>query len=132
MSYFGTIIEESLADKSVLTQIKIIDSKIEPTTLDHKTPWIKQWTLDKVEIPDDQVDRVAQTCSKSIDPEHKACWYIDFRNETVHYVIFFNKVFRLDRKDPDAYEECMDFGKRLGIPAEQMEPVRKYWINNVD
>ena len=50
-SFIGTIIEESLEKKDVLKKIKITHTRIEQVTTKHKTPWIKQWTLHKVEIP---------------------------------------------------------------------------------
>ncbi|MCL5427983.1 MAG: hypothetical protein M1321_02265 [Candidatus Marsarchaeota archaeon] len=41
----GTIIEESLEDKSILDELKITKKTIVRVTERHKTPWIKQWTL---------------------------------------------------------------------------------------
>lgn len=38
MDYKGIIIEESLEDKSVLDEVKIVDTKVEPITPRHKTP----------------------------------------------------------------------------------------------
>jgi hypothetical protein len=59
MDYKGTIIEESLEDKSVLSEIKILRTKVEKVTDRHQTPWIKQWTLHAVEIPENQAKNVA-------------------------------------------------------------------------
>lgn len=44
MDYEGVIIEESLENKAVLGEVKVINTKIEPVTVEHKTPWVKQWT----------------------------------------------------------------------------------------
>ncbi len=52
MNYKGVIIEESLEDKAVLGQVKIVDTKVEPITPRHKTPWLTQWTLHTVEVPE--------------------------------------------------------------------------------
>ncbi len=38
----GTIIEESLEDKSVLSKVKITSTRVEQVVEKHKTPWIKQ------------------------------------------------------------------------------------------
>ena len=86
MSFNGVIIEESLTDKSVLNDANIISTKVEPVTEHHKTPWVKQWTLHTVEIPDDKVAEVADKISKGLDKEHD--WYADFKTYTEHYVIY--------------------------------------------
>ncbi|MBI2665806.1 hypothetical protein HYX12_04250 [Candidatus Woesearchaeota archaeon] len=54
MVFKGVIIEESLARKEILQKIKILSTKIEPVTEKHKTPWLKQWTLHTVEVPESQ------------------------------------------------------------------------------
>ena len=55
MPYRGVIIEESLEDKDVLKEVRILSTKVEPVTEKHKTPRIKQWTLHTVEIPEDRI-----------------------------------------------------------------------------
>jgi hypothetical protein len=59
-NFNGVIIEESLEDKSVLQKVKIVKTKIEKVTEEHKTPWIKQWTLHTVEILENQADKIAE------------------------------------------------------------------------
>ena len=45
MSFKGVIIEESLADRSVLNDdVKIVATRTERVTTEHMTPWLKQWT----------------------------------------------------------------------------------------
>ena len=51
MQYKGVVIEESLTDKSILSKVKIESTKVEPITPEHKTPWLTQWTLHTIEIP---------------------------------------------------------------------------------
>ena len=50
MNYKGVIIEESLENKDILKDVKILETKVEEVVEEHKTPWIKQWTLHTVEI----------------------------------------------------------------------------------
>lgn len=38
MIFSGVIIEESLTDKSVLGDVKIVKTNVEPVTEEHKTP----------------------------------------------------------------------------------------------
>jgi hypothetical protein len=56
MDYRGVIIEESLEDRNIFRNIKILDRKVEEVVEEHKTPWIKQWTLCTVDfVSDDEV-----------------------------------------------------------------------------
>jgi len=38
----GEIIEESLADSSVLSKVIVLDSRVEPVTEYHRTPWLER------------------------------------------------------------------------------------------
>ena len=66
-NFRGVIIEESLGNKSVLKRIKIIKTKIEKVTAKHQTPWLKQWTLHTVEIPEKNAGKIAKELSKSLE-----------------------------------------------------------------
>ena len=59
-TFVGTIIEESLEDMSVLTKVKITKKVVEQVTERHKTSWIKSWTLDNVEIPENRASKIAK------------------------------------------------------------------------
>jgi len=128
MSYSGIIIEESLADRSVLKDVNILSTKVEPVTEKHKTPWVKQWTLHTVEIPAGNVAEVAKKISKALDKTHD--WYADFKTETEHYVIYAGKVFHItDRSDKKQYDEATEYGISIGIPDYQVDfsPHLKQW-----
>src|SRR3990167_8227847 len=94
-NYKGDIIEESLVDKEILKKLNIISTRVEKVTDEHQTPWLSQWTLDILEVNENEADNLAGKLSKSLDPEHS--WYIDYRNDTYHFVIFKDKVFKLNR-----------------------------------
>ncbi|OGI95550.1 hypothetical protein A2917_03295 [Candidatus Nomurabacteria bacterium RIFCSPLOWO2_01_FULL_42_17] len=117
----GTIIEESLEDKSLLSDLKIVSTKVEDVTDKHKTPWIKQWTLHKVEIDVSQAQNVAERLSKALDSHHLHSWYADFKNENTHYVIYRDKVFKIDRTKKEEYDEATKYGLSLGIPSYQID-----------
>ena len=68
--YKGVIIEESLENKEILKKVKIISTKVEQVTDKHKTPWLSQWTLHTVEIPEEEAGKVAEEISKSVDRAH--------------------------------------------------------------
>jgi len=117
--FIGVIIEESLEDKSVLKNVKIISTEVEKVTEEDKTPWVEQWTLHTVEILEGQVDKTAFELSKALDSEHD--WYADFKNELNHYVIFYDKIFCIDRKSKEQYDEAKKYGISLGIPEYQVD-----------
>lgn len=128
MSYKGDIIEESLADKATLQDVNIIATRIETVTPDHKTPWLKQWTLHTIEVPEDEAATVAEKLSHVIETEHKS-WYIDFKDDSTHFVIFPSKVFRVDRTKSEEYKPVVSYGSKLGIPRHQLDfsPEIAYW-----
>lgn len=119
-NYKGDIIEESLENKEVLKKLNIISTRVEKVTDEHQTPWLSQWTLHAVEIPESEAKAVAEELSKCLDRGHGGSWYADFKNETYHYVIFRNKVFCIDRKSKEQYDEARQYGVFLGIPEYQL------------
>ena len=119
MNYVGVIIEESLENKDILKDVKISGTKVEEVVEKHKTPWIKLWTLHTVEISENQVASVAEKISKALDSEHN--WYADFKNDIHHYIIFRDKVFYIDRKSKEQYDEAKHYGISLGIPEYQVD-----------
>ncbi|MBI2267876.1 MAG: hypothetical protein HYU80_00305 [Candidatus Blackburnbacteria bacterium] len=127
MNYKGVIIEESLENKGILKDVKILETKVEEVVEEHKTPWIKQWTLHTVEIPENQAKDVAEKLSKILDSEHN--WYADFKNDSHHYIIFRDKVFYIDRKSKEQYDEAKRYGISLEIPEYQVDfaPDDKIW-----
>jgi hypothetical protein len=126
MDFEGVIIEESLNDKSVLKSVKIISTKVEPVTEHHKTPWLKQWTLHTVTIPKSKADSVADSLSRALEPNY---WYVDFKNEVYHYIIFPNKIFKVERSEPEQYKQVTEYGLSLDIPDYQLDfsPTIKQW-----
>lgn len=127
MNYTGVIIEESLEDKDVFKDVRILETKVEAVTEEHKTPWIKQWTLHAVEIPENQIGSVAKKISQSLDRKHS--WYADFKNDSFHYIVFRDKFFKVDRSTKEHYTDAVKFGLSLGIPDYQLDfsPHIKGW-----
>jgi hypothetical protein len=62
---------------------------------------------------------VSNLMSKALDPKH--AWYIDYRNDDLHYVIFKDKVFKIDRSQSDQYKEVKRYGISQGIPDYQLD-----------
>ncbi|MDP3974816.1 MAG: hypothetical protein Q8P88_00820 [Candidatus Jorgensenbacteria bacterium] len=121
MPYHGAIIEESLENLDVLKDVKVVETKVELVTEAHKTPWLKQWMLHMVEIPDDRAEAVAEKLSHALDRAHGGSWYADFKNDTTHFVIFRDKVFKIDRMKKGEYDAAVEYGASLGIPRHQLD-----------
>lgn len=119
-NFNGVIIEESLENKDVLKKVKILSTKVEQVVKKHETPWLSQWTLHTVEIPDKEAKAIAEDISRSFDCNHGGSWYADFKNDTHHYIIFPGKVFFIDRKNKKQYAEAKSYGISLGIPERQL------------
>lgn len=119
MAYRGIIIEESLTDRSVMDGVLIVSTEVEKTNEGHKTPWISQWTMHTVEIPDDKADKFAERLSSALDAKH--VWYADFKNSTRHLIVFREKVFEINRAHPEEYAEARSYGASLGIPEYQLD-----------
>lgn len=120
MNYKGVIIEESLADISVLKKVKILSTKVECVTAKHQTPWIKRWTLHSVEVPKEKAAEIAKDISRALDREHE--WYADYKTDTDHYIIYRDKVFHVtDRASAEQYDEAKKYGISVGIPVYQVD-----------
>jgi hypothetical protein len=117
----GDIIEESLEDRSVFSEVTILETRVESVTPEHRTPWIEQWTIHRVAVLNERAAEVAERFSEALDAEHAHAWYADFKNEDVHYIAFANKVFRVPRDSAERYAEVVDYGTRLGIPCYQLD-----------
>src|SRR3989338_6570426 len=118
MNYKGVIIEESLGDKSVLGKVKIVETKVEPIPPEHKTPWLTQWTLHTVEVPEEKAEEIAQEISRSLDKTHSS-WYADYKNDRYHYIIYDAKIFKVDLQNPTLYKDAREYGISIGIPDYQ-------------
>ncbi len=109
--------------------MKIISTEVEKVTEKHQTPWLSQWTLHSVEIPESESGEIAEKISQSLGRGHGGSWYADFKNDTYHYIIFRDKVFKIDRSNKTEYNEVVKFGVSLGIPNYQLDfsPDIKEW-----
>lgn len=120
MNYRGVIIEESLKDKEILNEVRILSTNVEQTTEKHQTPHLKQWVLHMVEVDENKADEVAKRLSQVLKSEPNS-WYADYKNEESHYIIFPGRIFKVDRKNKEQYEEATKHGLSLGIPDYQVD-----------
>lgn len=129
MDYKGVIIEESLTDRRIVDELEIVDTYIGKTTARESTPWVDQWTLQTVVIPNDKIDEYVDRLSKFIDKSHASSWYCDFKNNEFHYVVFSNKLFKLDRTKRKDYISMKQYGISIGIPENQLPSFNDLPIN---
>ena len=125
----GDIIEESLTDRSVLSEVIILETRVEPVTEYHRTLWLEQWTIHRVAVSEERAAELAERFSQALDAVHAHAWYADFKNEDIHYVAFTGKVFRIPRHSEGRYAEVVEYGVRLGIPRYQLDfsPTIERW-----
>lgn len=120
MDFTGIIIEESLGLNGVLKDVEILETRVETVSDLHQTPWLLQWTLHTVKIPFHKADQTAMYLSRSFDPANPH-WYADFKNNEIHYVIFPEKVFKVNKGNPAEYRPAVLHGLSLGIPEYQLD-----------
>jgi len=119
MNYQGVIIKESLTNKDILKDLQILNTRIEKVTPRHKTPWLKKWTLHTIEVSKDDMPKIAKRISKSLDISH-GHWYADFKDANTHFIIFKDKIFKVDRYKQEQYDGMKKYGVSLGIPEYQL------------
>ena len=99
--YSGCIIKESLKDLSILDEFDMIDAKI-----------------CIVEIDESKVNDILLRLQAAM-VEDKT-WYCDLKCNDYHYIIYNDKIFKVDRDYGEQYELAKAYGISRGIPEEQL------------
>ena len=115
MKWTGVIIEESLKDRGLLKDTKIINTRVENVS-DATTGQPSVWHLHDVTVEDEKINSF---CEKAKDVI-KHAWYMDFKTDKEKIVIFKKKSFRIKNSDKEGEREIVDYGISLGIPRRQM------------
>jgi len=110
MTWKGVILEESLEDKSLIKLAKIISTDIENLEGEERI-----MTFHKIEVSDNNKEKFIGQAIKTI----KQGFYIHVVKDKVMYIIFKNHMFKFSKGYPEL-EEAREYGKSIGIPAEQM------------
>lgn len=106
----GTIVEESLKDRSILSDCEIIKT----TVTDDSDP-ADHWHVHTVSLDEKVFDRLAESLK-----DHG--WYAHFWNEEKEIVaIFPKKMFRFHFDDKAAWRPAIEHGLSLGIPKGQLD-----------
>ena len=101
----ATIIENSLADKSILQKVKI-----------EKTYQTASWTLHNVWVEPQLIPELSQSLADGP-------WYIHLwkPGQDDVTVVFKDKVIPLKYSDKSTWQPAIDFGISIGIPKEQLD-----------
>ena len=101
----GTIVENSLSDKSILSSLVL-----------KKSYQSGDWTLHDIEIEETKVEDLSNYLADGP-------WYIHLweqgKDDVV--VVFKNKTFRIKHSDKNTWVDAVAYGKSIGIPEEQLD-----------
>lgn len=103
--YYGTIIENSLADKSILQRLVV-----------NKTWSAGTWTLHQITASKDTIPELQHALADG--PWYIHLWQDDKENITV---IFKEKIFSIQKSDQNSWKQAIDYGVSIGIPKEQLD-----------
>jgi hypothetical protein len=101
----GIIIENSLADKSIITDAEII-----------RTWEDGSWKLREVKVSKDWAEKFGKYLNDGP-------WYVYFwepESDDV-LIVFKNKNFTIQHSDKSTWAEAVEYGKSIGIPEEQLD-----------
>jgi|GEM_PF-299238 hypothetical protein len=107
--YKGTVIEESLEDKSILKEFKTLDMRV--TTEENPAD---RWHMYSVEASEDVIEKL----SEKLKPSK---WYCHFWNGTDMIVVFKGKIFRFKYSDQAERNKAIEYGMSIGLPKEQLD-----------
>jgi len=106
MNYHGIIIDISQKDKFILDRLNVLSKKQSGN-----------WILHKVEVEPDNIDKIIKDLQKNmIDSK----FYFHFYGNDELIIIFKDKIFRVNT-DKSSWKDAIKYGKRLGIPKEQLD-----------
>lgn len=103
--YKGTIIENSLQDKSILTKIQV-----------QATRQAGDWILHNVFVEEAQIQQLSECLAEGP-------WYIhlwEIGKDDVK-VIFKDRIFDIKFSDKSTWTDAVTYGKSIGIPEEQLD-----------
>lgn len=104
--FTGCIINESIKDKSILDEFTILETKT-----DGGISYI-------VETDENNIESIVLKLQASMTDEK--CWYTDLKNYDYHYIIYNDRIFKVNRDFPEQYEEAKEYGLKRGIPEDYL------------
>ncbi len=102
--YKGIIVENSLADKSILDKLQIV-----------RTWQDGSWTLHEVQVEKAQLSEIGKYLADGP-------WYLHFwkQGEDNIRVVYKDKMFDIKFSDKSTWQDAIEYGKLIGIPDKQL------------
>lgn len=76
------------------------------------------WTILEFEVPDRDVDRLAERLSESLTSPG---WYVDCHTSEDVFVVFPDKVLKYARGDSVGRAEAVAYARTVGVPESQLD-----------
>jgi hypothetical protein len=106
----GTVVEESLVDKGIMRDFKIIETK----TTDDDNP-IEQWHIHTVISDEATIEKLSSAL-------RERGWYAHFWNKNKEVIaVFPGRVFRFPSNDKSAWQPAIEYGLARGVPRPQLD-----------
>ncbi|MEK6925996.1 MAG: hypothetical protein AABW50_01830 [Nanoarchaeota archaeon] len=118
--YKGIIESESLIDKKILNEVRIVKSYKEQ----HLDEDPKIWTINKINVDDKKFDSFMKDLSKNMIKG----WYSLLWNDKFVYVIFKNKIFKIKNINPwikSEFSFVINYALSVNINKKYFDNLRK-------
>jgi hypothetical protein len=98
----GSIVLESLENLEVLESLNVLSVRED-----------EDWHIFSVEIAPQQIEELSTAIKQG--------WYMHFWSGDKMIVVFKEKTFEVNAHDASTWSEAIEYGKSIGIPAEQLD-----------
>jgi len=118
--YTGTLLAESLRTGAVfdglpLTVIRIFRFAAGDTSAGQP----ELWTFIEFEVPAAEAQELAQALAQVLDDV--GGWYCSFSSPDETFVVFANRVFRYQGRDPAERRRVEAYARSVGVPEAQID-----------
>jgi len=108
MKYTGVIIEESLGNKEIIKQLKVLNLKV----TDDENP-NDRWHIYTVQVTREQIVEIQQSMAEGR-------WYTHFIEGDEIILVYKDKMFEYKMADKVEHAKAVEYGRSIGIPEEQL------------
>ena len=116
----GTLIGESVRIGASVEGVPLKVTKVFRVDAgDERAGQPRTWTFIEFEVPDGDVERLADSLSGALDPG--LGWYCDFRSADETFVVFAGRIFRYRRGDQAARARAEEHARSVGVPDSQID-----------
>ncbi|MNI53621.1 hypothetical protein D3C73_1084670 [compost metagenome] len=109
MQYLGILVEQSLADRSILDELEILARKA-----------VGSWNLLLVTVPEEALEQQLVHLQRHMIHVREDCWYAHFFCGGKMSVLYEDAIFHTTTA-PEDWEPAVQHGLNAGIPPEQLD-----------